>query len=148
MQTKSSPWRNIFPSLNFWQLLFEYAPSLKCNADFYRAFTVLKYLKILKNNGPVPTKDMQTPLSSVLIRFSWKMRNVLNKWKINFSIFIFRVIIKIHRKLGWFFVQKFIIFHEILTTFEKKIFWYMHINACKTMKKLLRNMLLTQTCSD
>ena len=64
-----------------------------------------------------------------------------NESKINFPTFIFRVIVKIHRKLWtyeykitisrkikseiWFFFRfsRFRIFHVNLTTFEKNIFW-------------------------
>ena len=49
-------------------------------------------------------KISRPPVPSVLLPFSWKMRNVLNwiEWKINFPIFIFWVIVKIHRKFEWF----------------------------------------------
>ena len=55
-------------------------------------------------SGLFPTKDMQTPpLPSVLILLLWKMRNVLNRMKNNFPIFmilIFRVIVKNSSKIG------------------------------------------------
>ena len=76
-------------------------------------------------------------------------------WKINLRIFIFRVIVKIHRKLScflyknyhnsknkkskkseirfFFLFSTFRIFHVSLTTFEKKNY----CNACRTMKRLL-----------
>ena len=40
--------------------------------------------------------------SSVFLPFSWKCAMYWSEWKINFPIFIFRVIVKIIRKLGGF----------------------------------------------
>ena len=85
-----------------WKKLFVYFMLYKCAELFV----------FVSDFGSVPTNDMQT-LPSVFIPLSWNMRNVLNRMKNQFSIFIFRVIVKINRKLGWFEYKKKLSFQHI-----------------------------------
>ena len=88
-------------SASFFQILILLK---KKNVEFFLLF---KYWYILwsKVVGFFPIKDMQTPSPSPLevVRFLWKMRNVLNRMKnkmIFFSIFIFRVMGENLSKIG------------------------------------------------
>ena len=50
--------------------------------------------------GVFPNKGYADPLPLSLIQFLWVMRNVLKRMKDQFSIFIYRVIVKNSSKIG------------------------------------------------
>ena len=58
------------------------------------------YLKWLDESvmGPVPSKDVQTPLLSEVAIFKWKMRTMLNQMKNHISDFYFL-------GYGWMYLQ-------------------------------------------
>ena len=62
---------------------------------------------IIVDIGSVPTKDIQTPrVHIVLIPLSWKMRNVLNRMKNQFSDFYFLSNLENSSKIGVIWVKK------------------------------------------
>ena len=125
----------------------------------YITFTVLTRLRICR-----------PPSSQFWSSFHKRCEMCRNEWKINFPIFIFRVIVKIHRKLTVFRLKMtitpkikigkildsiFLLIQLIphLTCkfdnfWKKNYIFFILMYACKTMNRLLRNMPLTLTCSD
>ena len=110
---------------------------------------------------PCPSKTMQTPLPTEVIRFLWKILNVLKneKWILRFSRFLFF-------ELWWKFIENWPYFEYLNDRHSKnknrkydfsfnsahsasfmwiwpllKCFFFMY--ACKTPKRLLQNMPLT-----
>ena len=103
-------WSFLYSKWPQFRWIFTHNSKNKNRNKMYFVFHSIQHISYLALSQLRICRPLPLPPPSEVVRFLWKMRNVLNRMK-NYIIFFlrfsfFELWVKIHRKLGSFWVQK------------------------------------------